>query len=93
MPSDFKFDKEFYKGKRVLVTGCTGFKGSWLCEMLLKLGADVYGFALNPNEISLFEMLELEKKIHYSEIDIRRESLVNSFVRKAKPEIVFHLAA
>ena len=53
------FDLLFYKGKRVFVTGHTGFKGSWLCKMLVNIGADVTGYSLNPStNPSLFELRE-----------------------------------
>ena len=58
------FDLSFYKNKRVLVTGHTGFKGTWLCETLVKAGAQVTGYALNPPTTpSLFEMCGLSKRM------------------------------
>ena len=93
MKSEFKFDPSFYNGKRVLVTGCTGFKGSWLCHMLTKLGAKVYGLALEPENESLFNILNLKDEIVYRDHDIRCFDYVHLFLCEAKPEIVFHLAA
>ena len=84
-----------YGGKRVLVTGHTGFKGSWLCEWLLSLGAEVYGFALPPpTRPALYGQLKLSDRIK-ADIrgDIRDLKSVLSAVRKAKPDFVFHLAA
>ena len=58
-------DLSFYKGKKVLVTGHTGFKGSWMCEVLLMEGAQVMGYALEPpTEPSLFKMLRLEERMN-----------------------------
>lgn len=83
-----------YRGKRVLVTGHTGFKGSWLCEWLLALGADVTGLALPPpSEPSLFAQLGLAGRLRHIEGDIRDAALVRRVVDEAKPEFVFHLAA
>ncbi|MBN1788092.1 MAG: CDP-glucose 4,6-dehydratase [Sedimentisphaerales bacterium] len=84
----------FYKNKRVLVTGHTGFKGSWLCQWLLQLGADVCGVALEPEtKPNHFELLKLESKIGHNICDIRdAEKLIDIF-NKFEPEIVFHLAA
>lgn len=87
-------DKNFWLNKRVLVTGCTGFKGSWLSLWLLQMGAKVYGYALNaPTSPSLFHVLELDKKIIYCCGDIRNYSQFKDFVDLAQPEIVLHLAA
>lgn len=85
---------DFYNGKRILVTGHTGFKGSWLCEVLLSAGAEVTGYALEPaTSPNLFDLLELENRMDSVIGDIRNyELLVNTFL-KVKPEIVFHLAA
>ena len=84
----------FYKNKRVLVTGHTGFKGSWLCKLLADMGAEVCGYSLPaPTEPSLFEIAKLESKLENHINDIRDyESLKNVF-DSFKPEIVFHLAA
>lgn len=84
----------FWKGKRVLITGNTGFKGSWLSLWLHKLGADVVGYALQPPSTpSLFCTLNLKEKVIAIHGDILDSSnLINTF-EMYKPEIVFHLAA
>lgn len=85
---------EQYRGKRVLVTGHTGFKGSWLCEWLLALGADVTGLALpTPTDPALFDQLGLVGRLRHIEGDVRDADLVRSVVADAKPDFVFHLAA
>ena len=88
------FDLNFYKNKKVLITGHTGFKGSWLCRMLLDLGADVTGYSLEPpTDPSLFRLADLGSQMHSVIGDIRDlESLMKVF-RTTKPEIVLHLAA
>ena len=84
-----------YHGKKVLVTGHTGFKGSWLCEWLLGLGAEVSGYALDPlSDEDLFVRLDLGRRIT---IDMRadladREKLAD-FVTQLRPDFIFHLAA
>lgn len=83
----------FYKDKRVFVTGHTGFKGSWLCTMLLLAGAEVTGYALPPAEPSLFKIIGLEQRIHSIQGDIRDLDSLQSAFHTAGPEIVFHLAA
>ena len=87
--------KFVYKDKRVLVTGHTGFKGSWLCEWLLALGAEVHGFALEPpTRPSLFKQLKLAKRIASHTIgDVRDLPGVVATVRRVKPDFIFHLAA
>ena len=86
--------KKIFKNKSVLVTGHTGFKGSWLALWLHDLGARVTGLALPPNtEPSHFELIRLQELITHIEGDIRNEEIVRSTFEKAKPEIVFHLAA
>ena len=66
------FDLNFYKGKKVLVTGHTGFKGSWMCKVLTNMGAEVAGYSLNPpTNPSLFEIAEIEKDIKSYIGDIR----------------------
>ncbi|MEN8724760.1 MAG: CDP-glucose 4,6-dehydratase [Lentimonas sp.] len=83
-----------YWGKRVLVTGDTGFKGSWLCEWLLSLGAEVFGIGLEPNTTpSLFEELKLSQRIHHRICDIRDASAVEAYILEIQPDIILHLAA
>lgn len=83
-----------YKGKRVLVTGHTGFKGSWLTTWLLKLGADVYGLSNNiPTTPSMFEALGLESEIKHYVADVRNFDAVLDVVNEVKPDFIFHLAA
>jgi CDP-glucose 4,6-dehydratase len=83
-----------YRGKRVLITGHTGFKGSWLCEWLLSLGADVTGFALAPATTpALFDQLGLSARLRHVLGDVRDLSAVRRAIDDTKPEFVFHLAA
>lgn len=84
----------FYKGKRVLVTGHTGFKGAWLCRILALAGAQVTGYALEPpTDPSLFRIVDLESGMASVMGDVRdREHLTEVFAR-TRPELVFHLAA
>jgi CDP-glucose 4,6-dehydratase len=83
-----------YAGKRVLVTGHTGFKGSWLCEWLLQLGAEVHGLALEPDtDPSLFRQLGLAARLNHMVADIRDPQAVVTAFGAARPHIVFHLAA
>ena len=86
---------DVYRGKRVFVTGHTGFKGSWLCEVLLMAGAEVYGYALKPpTKPSLFAQLKLAKRIKSHVIgDVRDLKALTAAIRAAKPDYVFHLAA
>ena len=83
-----------YKGKKVLITGNTGFKGSWLTIWLLKLGANVYGIAKDiPSEPSMFVELGLRDKINYFEKDVRDLESVKQIIMEVKPDFLFHLAA
>jgi len=87
-------EQKFYFGKKVLVTGHTGFKGTWLCKMLLHLGADVCGYALEPEpEQKLFALSGIEKQMHSVYGDIRDEQKLLQVFKKFQPEIVIHLAA
>jgi CDP-glucose 4,6-dehydratase len=84
----------FYKGKKVLVTGHTGFKGAWLSLWLQQLGANVIGFALTPpTKPSLFEVLKLKNRIAHVTGDVRDEHAFRHVVKHYAPDIVFHLAA
>lgn len=81
-----------FSGTRVLVTGHTGFKGSWLCLWLERLGAEIYGYALEPEIIpSHYELLSLDLQSYLA--DIRDYEKLSRIVRQIKPDIVFHLAA
>ena len=85
---------DFYKGKKVLVTGHTGFKGAWLCSVLNLAGADVTGFALEPpTDPSLFKVAEIGKTMRSIIGDIRDLAALKNAFDTAQPEIVFHLAA
>jgi CDP-glucose 4,6-dehydratase len=84
----------FWSKKRVLVTGHTGFKGSWLCHWLLKMNSEVTGIALeNEQEENLFGLLKLEKRLHSNISDLRNQKQTLQLVKDSDPEIVFHLAA
>lgn len=86
--------QDFYKGKKVLVTGHTGFKGSWLSIWLRELGAEVIGFSLDPaTEKDNFVLADLSNKIIDVRGDIRDAKSVNAVLDKYQPDIVFHLAA
>ncbi len=83
-----------YNGERVLVTGHTGFKGSWLCEWLLALGADVTGYAMDPpTQPSLFEQLGLSGRMEDLRGDVRDIERLKMVVARVRPQFVFHLAA
>lgn len=85
---------DFYKGKRVLVTGHTGFKGSWLCQMLLLAGAHVTGYSLAPEEEpSLFQLSGLQTRMNSIIGDIRNLDKLSNVFDQAQPEIVIHMAA
>ncbi|RLD54904.1 MAG: CDP-glucose 4,6-dehydratase, partial [Bacteroidetes bacterium] len=86
--------KNIYRDKKVLITGHTGFKGSWLSTWLLSMGAHVVGLSNNiPTSPSLFELLKLEKEItHYFE-DVRNKEAVREIIINEKPDFIFHLAA
>jgi CDP-glucose 4,6-dehydratase len=83
-----------YKGKKVLVTGHTGFKGSWLTMWLNELGAEVYGYALAPNsDMDNFVTCSLQNHIHHFVGDVRDGEKLTSYFDNVQPDIAFHLAA
>ena len=85
---------DIYEGKRVIITGHTGFKGSWLTAWLLKLGANVTGISSDiPTQPSMFEELKLEEKIKHIQADIRNLSEMKALIDQEQPDFVFHLAA
>lgn len=87
-------NSKFWKDKKVLVTGHTGFKGSWLCLWLQELGAHVTGYALKaPTEPSLFDLAKVDKKMISLQADIRDFDALLSAVKKYQPEIIIHMAA
>ena len=84
----------FYKGKRVLVTGHTGFKGTWLCRILALAGAQVTGYALEPpTDPSIFEQTGLGQTMNSVIGDIRDLAHLKAVFEETRPEVVFHLAA
>lgn len=83
-----------FKQRKVLVTGHTGFKGSWLCLLLTELGAEVYGYALEPpTEPSLYKEANIDALIHSHIGDIRNLNELQSYIQKIEPELVIHMAA
>ena len=92
--NDMQIGNGFWRGRKVLVTGHTGFKGSWLAHWLVKQGAQVTGFALAPaTNPSLFDLLSLNQRLEHHVGDVRDFSHLSRIVAEAQPEIVLHLAA
>ena len=88
------FDIGFYKNKKVLITGHTGFKGSWMCELLIEAGAEVTGYALKPpTDTNLFELCSLFSKMNSIIGDIRDLRHLEKVFEEVRPEIVIHMAA
>lgn len=89
-----RFNSEFYRGKKVFVTGHTGFKGSWMCKLLINSGAEVTGYSLEPQaKENLFSILELENKMNSVIGDIRDLDKLQTVINMVEPEIVIHMAA
>jgi len=85
---------DVYKGKKVLITGHTGFKGSWLSAWLLKLETEVCGFSIDiPTSPSNFEVLDLKNRIEHVQGDVRNRTQLLLAVQEFQPDIIFHLAA
>ena len=92
--SSMLFDMSFYKNKRVLITGHTGFKGSWMCKLLVMAGAEVTGYALKPpTDPALFDICHLQSQINFIEGDVRDLNHMKEVFNKVQPEIVIHMAA
>ena len=88
------FNMDFYKDKKVFITGHTGFKGAWLCKMLADAGAVITGYSLeSPTNPSLFKIAGIEQDIHSVIGDIRNYAMLKEAFDAAQPEIVLHLAA
>ncbi|MEX0383159.1 CDP-glucose 4,6-dehydratase [Spiribacter sp. 1M153] len=86
--------RKAYEGKTVLVTGHTGFKGSWMSEWLLMLGARMVGIALPPDtDPALFDQLGLAERLEHHIVDIRDRQALKTRVLEAQPDFIFHLAA
>jgi len=93
-PTFRKPDANFWRGKRVLLTGHTGFKGAWLALWLHRLGAHVTGVSLPPNtQPSLFNLTDLTQCIDHHIVDIRERTACADLVRASQPDVLFHLAA
>lgn len=89
-----QFENKFYQDKKVLITGHTGFKGSWMCKVLINAGAKVTGYALEaPTDPSLFELCKLSGEMNSVIGDIRELSRLQKLFKEVQPEIVIHMAA
>lgn len=87
-------ERTFWKGKKVFITGHTGFKGSWLCLWLHSLGAEITGYSLNPPTVpSLFSLCNLQNLTHTMIGDIRNREALNRAMLQADPDIIIHMAA
>lgn len=88
------FGLDFYKGKKVLITGHTGFKGTWMCAVLLSAGAEVTGYALEPpTDPSVFALTDMGKRVNSIMGDIRDLAHLRQVFEEVRPEIVIHMAA
>ena len=87
-------DPEFWLGKRVLLTGHTGFKGSWISLWLQQMGADLFGYALPaPTQPALFDVANVAKGMNHCIGDVRNLNSITRFIRDVQPEVVIHMAA
>ena len=87
-------DLDFYRGRKVLVTGHTGFKGSWMCAALLRAGAEVIGYSTcSKEEPRLFDLCGMEKRVTHIKGDVRDLPRLLEVFRAYAPEVVIHMAA
>ena len=94
MKNNFKLKKNIFYNKKVLITGHTGFKGSWLSLWMHKLGAKVIGISKDiPTKPSHFLSIGLNKFIKNKIIDIQNKKQLSNIIKKSKPDFIFHLAA
>ena len=84
---------EVFKNKKVLITGHTGFKGGWLCKLLLEFGSKVSGISLEADKISLYNLLKLDNEVDSHICDIRKLENIDRIIKEINPDIIFHLAA
>ena len=92
--ADMDVEPGFWRGRRVLITGHTGFKGSWLSLWLAALGAEVAGLSIDvPTEPSLFRLARLDESMEWIEADVRDYDAVRSALARTRPEVVVHMAA
>ena len=90
----FDFGLDFYKGKRVLITGHTGFKGTWMCMLLVQAGAEVTGYALEPpTDPGVFVLSGIEQQIRSVTGDVRDLEHLQRVFDEVQPEVVIHMAA
>src|SRR3990172_6394039 len=91
---EIMIDRDFWQGKKVFITGHTGFKGSWLCLWLHSLGAEVTGYALKPpTDPSLYELCSIDKLVESHIADIRDSEALSKALSAVHPDIVIHMAA
>ncbi len=87
-------DLKFYQNKKILLTGHTGFKGSWMCRLLLELGADICGYSLKPpTSPALYDIADINDHIRSVISDIRDYDTLKKTFDEFQPEIVIHMAA
>src|SRR4051794_9467706 len=91
---DMVIDKDFWRGRRVFLTGHTGFKGAWASLLLRAMRSEVYGFALpSESENALYNVARVAEDVHHRIGDLRDFAAVLAAVEEARPDIVIHMAA